>query len=118
MRRPPPDRLDEWMDLGHEIISRARDEHDLHHVEAWAELLSIEARVERLGRFSPSTQCGERNLPPAIAAGRLGISVRKLTRERFTTYRDICIPIEGQSRGYVVNERALDALLVRQRTRR
>jgi flavin-dependent dehydrogenase len=52
-----------------------------------------------------------------VAAERLGIALRKLTRERFTTYRDICIPIEGQARGYVVSERALDAFLARQRER-
>lgn len=60
----------------------------------------------------------DRNLSPAAAAERLGISVRKLTRGRFTVYRHVCIPIEGQSRGYVVSERALNERLARQRARR
>ena len=60
----------------------------------------------------------ERNVRPAVAAERLGISVRKLTRGRFTTYREICIPLDGQSRGYVVSERALETMLVRQRQMR
>lgn len=59
-----------------------------------------------------------RNVKPAEAAARLGISVRKLTRGRFTTYREVCIPIEGQTRGYVVSEPALDGLLSRQRRSR
>lgn len=63
-------------------------------------------------------QAVERNLPPAVAAERLGIALRKLTRARFTVYREICIPIEGQTRGYTVSERALDAHLARQRSLR
>lgn len=60
----------------------------------------------------------ERNLSPLVAAGRLGISLRKLTRERFTVYRSICVPLDGQTRGYVVNEHALGVLLERQRAGR
>jgi hypothetical protein len=77
------------------------------------------ARREISSRLEgPKAPAFERNLRPVIAAERLGISVRKLTRERFTTYRDICVPIEGQTRGYVVNERALTERLVRQRASR
>lgn len=68
-------------------------------------------------RREPVPQAAERNIRPAVAAERLGISVRKLTRGRFTTYREICVPIPGQSRGYVVSERALETLIVGQRDR-
>lgn len=50
MRRPTPERFDEWLELGHGIISRARDDHELQHVEIWAGILALEARAERLSR--------------------------------------------------------------------
>lgn len=74
-------------------------------------------RVAGGSRREP-TPTTERNVRPKVAADRLGISVRKLTRGRFTVYRGICIPIEGQTRGYVVSERALDSLLTSQRSER
>lgn len=81
-----------------------------------------EARKEIGYRVSgPRTEAEkpvERNVRPIVAAARLGISVRKLTRGRFTTYREVCIPIEGQTRGYVVSEPALEAMLRRQRVDR
>lgn len=70
-RRPPPDRFDEWLDFGRQVISRARDDHELQHVEAWAEILSIEARVERLSRVNappPPTEPPEEYGPAMSAA--------------------------------------------------
>lgn len=39
------------MDLGHGIISRARDDRELRFVEAMADLLKMEARAERFARI-------------------------------------------------------------------
>lgn len=75
------------------------------------------ALLAAMGTF-PGVAAEDRNVSPRVAAERLGIAVRKLTRERFTTYRHLCVPIEGQTRGYVVNERALTEYIARQRAGR
>lgn len=117
MRSRPP-ALNTLLELGRKIIKEAADDRVLRSLALCASLIRAEARFHMAGREKRDTEVPSRNLRPKVAAERLGISVRKLTRERFTTYREICIPIEGQSRGYVVSEPALEALLVRQRAAR
>ena len=115
---PPANRTDDWREVCRACIRAARELRELRQIETWAKILSLEAHAARIALAAePPPNGADRNIRPSLAADRLGITVRKLTRERFTTYREICIPIEGQSRGYVVSERALVVYLLRQRDR-
>ena len=114
LQRPDPKAL---LELGLQLIRDTTDEAQLRLLAAYASFIRANARLERIARFKKAVRPPpERNISPKEAAKRLGISVRKLTRGRFTTYREICVPIAGQTRGYVVSEPALASLLQRQRS--
>lgn len=72
--------------LGREIISRSRDDHELQQVELWAELLSVEVRLERLSRANTTVTPdpdGEPLLSTAKEAAKFlgpSFSARKLYR--------------------------------------
>lgn len=67
MRRKSPDgQFDLWLGMGHDLLTRTEDEMELRRVEAWAEIISLKARVARLSRIEPAEVPEE--LGPALSA--------------------------------------------------
>ena len=74
-----PSPFDALLELGRRLIKEAPDDRALRHFAVCAGLLVAEARYARNLATKPPPQrhAAARNIPPAVAAKRLGISVRK-----------------------------------------